>query len=489
MSIRTRNVHFSTWAKVQEALNQQNINVTTEAETRAFLTDNSNRDSNPFYYFVGYIKSTREIYTHGRIYDCSTYDDTQIRDLIEQLSGKLDVLSQEKADLVHTHSYTDIISDIPDKILVSSDNSFVLKDISELMKIANSSMQLKFYCIEPVTIQVNSEEPVTFAANSAVNLFFADGDVFTITPTSVNSIMTLDAWPGALGEFYDWLEGVQVFNNIIFDMNSEDMYTKWNQNNQDAYHVQKAQYTNCVFWSDNPYINDIAIRTNYTLYNSFQLPLCYSTIPANTFKPFYLAYGVKSDPNWSNQAYIDSFAACPNATAPFSYYGMGNVSIFNMAVDPITLPVDCRGLMFYSPGIERAGTFDASKTTKFGAKQGSWREAFGFCNSLKTLYILNLKASLNLSWSPLEIDSLEYIIDNAANTSAITISLSPYTWYRLTDAVRTAATEKNITLALITTNYQDDSRFGTMLTKEAQTLSSDEIEQVQSNLGLNWSEY
>lgn len=99
--------------------------------------------------------------------------------------------------------------------------------------------------------------------------------------------------------------------------------------------------------------------------------MCYSSIPENTYKPFYLAYGVKSDPNWSNSDYINSFYLTTTATSPFSYYGMTNIGIFNMAIDAITLPTDCRGLMFYSPAIERAGVFDAAKTTKFGAKQGS----------------------------------------------------------------------------------------------------------------------
>lgn len=68
-----------------------------------------------------------------------------------------------------------------------------------------------------------------------------------------------------------------------------------------------------------------------------------------------------------------------------------------MAIDPITLPSDCRGLMFYSPAIERIGVLDAQNTTKFGAKQGSWREAFGFCYSLKSLYISGLKVPINIS--------------------------------------------------------------------------------------------
>ena len=315
---------------------------------------------------------------------------------------------------------------------------------------------LKLFCIEPITITVG-ENTHNFNANTQVDMYLED-TTFEIIPTSNNSIIRLNGWPGALNVFYDWLNGVQIFDGILFDMNSQEMYTKWNQNNQGVYHVQKAQYINCIFWSDNPYINDIAIRTNYTLYNSFQLPLCYSTIPENTFKPFYLAYGVTSDPNWSNPAYVNSFSLTTTATAPFSYYGSANIGIFDMAVDPILLPKDCRGLMFYSSGIERAGVFDAKNTTGFGAKQGSWKEAFGYCSSLKTLYIQNLKTSINVSWSPLEIDSIEYIINYAINTAAITISVSPYTWNKLSEDIISAATQKNITLALITTNYIEDKR-------------------------------
>ena len=32
-----------------------------------------------------------------------------------------------------------------------------------------------------------------------------------------------------------------------------------------------------------------------------------------------------------------------------------------------------------------------SNTTNFGAKSGSWRDAFGWCTSLRHLYIKNLK--------------------------------------------------------------------------------------------------
>ena len=322
-----------------------------------------------------------------------------------------------------------------------------------------TNTNLSFYCVEPVSVTIN-EETTEYSANSLVNVMLKDTDEFTITTTSDSSIQALYAWPKALDYFYPWLEGVSVFNGILFDMNSEDMYTKWNQGNQGIYHVQYAQYKNCVFWSDLGYISDVAKRTNYTLYNSSELPLCYSTIPENTFKSFYFAYNVTSDPNWSNQAYKDSFANATWATQAFSYYGLHSIGMFDVDSTRfnITLPKDCRGLMFSAPNILNAGVFDAINVTNFGSKQGSWRDAFAGCYQLQNLYIKNLKVSINVSWSPISQQSLAFILENAANTTNIVIYLSEYTYYRLTDVNKTTASEKNITLSLIATNTTDDSR-------------------------------
>lgn len=183
------------------------------------------------------------------------------------------------------------------KILVANSETEYIDYITPNVQKLITNTALKFFCIEPVTVRIN-EDTFEYTTNTLVDLELKTTDDFEIITTSDKSILGLYGWPKALDYFYPWLEGVQVFDSIVFDMNSQEMYTKWNQGNQGLYHVQKAQYVNCVFWSDNPYINDVAIRTNYTLYNSFQLPLCYSTIPANTFKPFYLAYGAKNDPNW-----------------------------------------------------------------------------------------------------------------------------------------------------------------------------------------------
>lgn len=335
--------------------------------------------------------------------------------------------------------------------------------VKSLVKSLNSNLVLSFYCIEDVTVITNGVSE-TFPANSNVELKFLDTDVFEIVPTSNNSILSLTAFPGALGTFYPWLEGVKLFSNILFDMNNEDMYSKWSQGNQGAYQVQFAQYNDCIFWSDNPYISDVARRTNYTLCATTQLPLCYSTIPENTFKSFYLAFSVNSDPNWSNPLYKNSFAQANWATQAFSYYGARVIGYpgHDSPTFNITLPKDCRGLMFDARNIECAGTFDAINCTNFGAKSGSWREAFGECLSLRRLYIKNLKVNLNISWSPIDYDSISYIISAAANTNAITVSVSPYTYYLLRDADFSLAASKNITIALLAGNYVEDKRFSTV---------------------------
>ena len=367
---------------------------------------------------------------------------------------------------------------IPTKVSqLENDSKFTTQEeVTVLFERMNSDMTLRFYCIEDVTVVTNGT-PKTYPANSNVEVKFLNTDVFEIIPTSDNSIMALNGFPGALGTYYSWLEGVKQFSNILFDMNNVDFYSKWSQGNQGAYQVQYAQYINCIFWSDNPYVSDVSKRTNYTLYYTSQLPLCYSSIPDNTFKAFYLAFNATTDPNWSNKAYRDSFAKATWATQAFSYYGARTIGIFGHDSPGfnITLPKDCRGLMYQSTAIENAGTFDAINTTNFGATGGSWQQAFGQCSSLRNLFIKNLKVNLNISWSPINYTSISFIISEAANENAITISVSPYTYNLLGPADFELATSKNITIKLVTTNYNEDIRLGTIIDKADKSYVDEQI--------------
>lgn len=83
--------------------------------------------------------------------------------------------------------------------------------------------------------------------------------------------------------------------------------------------------------------------------------------------------------------------------------------------------------------------------------------AFANCRALEYVGIAKLKSNLNLQWSPLlTLASLEYLISNAANTSAITITVHPDVYTKLTDEsntewhkVLTDASAKNISFATV----------------------------------------
>jgi hypothetical protein len=48
-----------------------------------------------------------------------------------------------------------------------------------------------------------------YPANSNVEIRLLPNDIFEIIPTSDNSILSLNAFPGALRTYYPWLEGVK----------------------------------------------------------------------------------------------------------------------------------------------------------------------------------------------------------------------------------------------------------------------------------------
>lgn len=92
---------------------------------------------------------------------------------------------------------------------LENDSGFMNEDqVKNLFKSLSSNLVLSFYCVEDVTIITNGVS-ITYPANSNVEVSFLDTDVWEIVPTSDNSILALNSFPGALGTFYPWLEGVK----------------------------------------------------------------------------------------------------------------------------------------------------------------------------------------------------------------------------------------------------------------------------------------
>lgn len=76
---------------------------------------------------------------------------------------------------------------------------------------------------------------------------------------------------------------------------------------------------------------------------------------------------------------------------------------------------------------------------------------FRLCSELRELQLKSLRVSISFSDSPLlSLDSISYMVTNAANTSPITITLHPDAYARLTDELIAQATEKQINFATTT---------------------------------------
>ena len=106
-------------------------------------------------------------------------------------------------------------------------------------------------------------------------------------------------------------------------------------------------------------------------------------------------------------------------------------------------------------------------------------QTFTHAVKLRTIYIKNLKVDLPISQTPvLELTPLNYIVENASNTSAITITVHPEVYAKLTDstntewyAVNTAAQAKQIAFA--TTETAQVAMLAMRTLPEAQALDGE----------------
>lgn len=74
--------------------------------------------------------------------------------------------------------------------------------------------------------------------------------------------------------------------------------------------------------------------------------------------------------------------------------------------------------------------------------------AFDNCNMLEEVRLKSLAKSLGLKRAgKLSLDSIKYMVENATNTSAITITLHPQAYARVTDEIFALAASKDITIA------------------------------------------
>ena len=331
---------------------------------------------------------------------------------------------------------------------------------------------LSFYTTKPVSVVVSAANDdvrtVEFSANTIASVNIKEDDEFVINNPQ-SGITAVYSWPGVCEKWEDWFDDVQLWSNTIFHFSdSSNTYidpSHWHGTNQQGrFGVTEAQYKNCIFWDDNPMVNSkLEDGPFFILHKTVECPLFYSTIPANTYSWVKEAYNITVNPNWNNPTFLDSFANGPGTTRAYQAFSYANQRSIpsatftdaDVVTNVLTLPPNINGLCAYA-GAETVGTFDATNVTNWQTGSTNWNSPFIMCYKLKELRIQNLKANLNVSWSPLSYESLNYLVANAANTSPITIRVSSRSYYDIDDALRSAAAAKNITFVCVSGNNKND---------------------------------
>ena len=88
-------------------------------------------------------------------------------------------------------------------------------------------------------------------------------------------------------------------------------------------------------------------------------------------------------------------------------------------------------------------------------EQGAFDDTFANCSNLQNIQIKYARYDIRLADSPLlTLESFQYLVENATNTSAITVTVHADVYAKLTDpqqadwyAVNTAAQGKHISFA------------------------------------------
>lgn len=330
---------------------------------------------------------------------------------------------------------------------------------------------LSFYTTKPVSVVVSAANDdvrtVEFSANTIASVNIKEDDEFVINNPQ-SGITAVYSWPGVCEKWEDWFDDVQLWSNTIFHFSDgSNTYvdpSHWHGTNQQGrFGVTEAQYKNCIFWDDNPMTNSLGSSPTFILHKTVECPLFYSTIPANTYSFVKEPYNITVNPNWNNPTFLDSFANGPGTARAYQAFSYANQRSIpsatftdaDVVTNVLTLPPNINGLCAYA-GAETVGTFDATNVTNWLTGSTNWNSPFIMCYKLKELRIQNLKANLNVSWSPLSYESLNYLVTNAANTSPITIQVSSRSYYDIDDALRSAAAAKNITFVCVSGNNKND---------------------------------
>lgn len=185
-------------------------------------------------------------------------------------------------------------------------------------------------------------------------------------------------------------------------------------------------------------LNDLTYEEAIGIFASYPLCKHSSTVRQSTFASIRdrTLFPIKTD-SFMETNYIEAFISCPNLVA-VKFITAGNYSIVSIS-NGQNMFKSCPSLKYiydtlaFGPNANMSGVFER-------------------CTSLEEVSIKNLMKSLSIASSPkLSLDSLAFMVHNAANAQPITITVHSDVYTKLTNesntewhAILEQAAQKNI---------------------------------------------
>lgn len=179
-------------------------------------------------------------------------------------------------------------------------------------------------------------------------------------------------------------------------------------------------------------------------------------------KIYSLSHNVLNNSNWDSALYSVSIPVnLPPRKSPNQYIGdltkvSANAAFTNSNMQEIHICPAVYRVIFGKCDRAFANCKQLKKVVGIMVfEQGAFADTFANCSNLQNIQIKYARYNIKLAGSPLlTLESFQYLVENATNTSAITVTVHADVYAKLTDpqqadwyAVNTAAQGKNISFA------------------------------------------
>lgn len=177
---------------------------------------------------------------------------------------------------------------------------------------------------------------------------------------------------------------------------------------------------------------------------------------------YSLSHNVLNNSNWDSALYSVSIPVnLPPRKSPSQYLGdsekvSANAAFTNSNLQEIHICPRVYRVAFGKCDRAFANCKQLKKVVGIMVfEQGAFIDSFAGCSNLQNIQIKRARYNIRLADSPLlTLESFQYLVENATNTSAITVKVHADVYAKLTDpqqadwyAVNTAAQGKNISFA------------------------------------------